>query len=151
MFNSSIKNKILLVPALLLLLILPAILTISCNGSKNEAESITTNGNNNKSSNLKENTIHSTNEQKVYDDTFDQLWKAYRKVSGNSVLEDEAYNKFINYAQSIGHVNNWLVKVQSTSVNIDGTCIVVCVDDYKDNYYTLFITNIPLVAINAFV
>ena len=112
---------------------------VSCDSSNTRQKAAATNI----SSNLKENIIHSSDEQKVYDDTMDQLWEAYRKVSGNSVLEDEAYTKFINYTQSIGHVKSWIVKVQSATVITDGTCIIDCVDDYKNHPYTCLVTNIP--------
>ena len=145
---NNIKNQILFLPFLLI---------FACNSVQNNSNKESINKSDLENSeienlNPKANSINNNrtiqgidipSDQKNYEDEFDRLWKEYRKASGNTVLEDEAYNSFLTYAQSINYVNDWILKISSVDVVSDGTWVIDCYDEYKEKSFTLLLKEIP--------
>lgn len=86
-------------------------------------------------------TINCTEEQRSYFDQREAYFQEYRNSGDNSLLSDEAHERFLSYCNSYSNINNWRGRLKSASQISDGTTIIDL--ECCDKPLTLLVSQLP--------
>lgn len=116
--------------------------TTSCNNTNRVDEKEITDTEQNQMSESKEVIPDNcTDEQKKYFEQREVYFQEYRNSGDNSLLSDEAHQRFLSYCNSYSNINNWRGRLKSASQISDGTTIIDL--ECCDKPLTLLVSQLP--------